>query len=321
MRIGDDVMDTQVALDAKAARRIKRAARFKSYFPLYIMLIPFIAYYAVFVYKPMGGLAVAFQDYSLFKGILGSDWVGFKHFEAFLNSPYFLRTLKNTIVLNLYALLFTFPAPIIFALLLNEIRGKHLKKTVQTLSYLPHFISAVVVVGIVVNLLAPSYGVITLFVEWLTGEKIQFLTDPDYFRTIYIIMLVWKGVGYGSIVYLSAITGIDAELYEAAMIDGANKLRQVWHITLPGILSTIMTMLIMNVGNLLGSSTDTVLLLQQPSTYEVSDIIGTYVYREGLENANYSYSTAVSLFNSIIGLMLVWGANFTSKKLTETGIW
>ncbi len=314
-------MDTQVALSAKAARRAKRMARLKSYIPLYLMLLPFVLFYALFVYKPMGGIVVAFQDYSLFKGISGSDWVGFKHFESFLSSPYFLRTLKNTIVLNLYTLIICFPAPILFALLLNEIRGKHLKKTVQTLSYLPHFISSVVIVGIVINLLAPSYGVITHFFELITGERIQFLTDPKYFRTIYVIMQVWVGVGYGSIVYLSAITGIDAELYEAAMIDGANKFRQIWHITLPGILSTVMTMLIIRIGNMLGDATDTVLLLQQPATYEVSDVIGTYVYREGLINANYSYSTAVSIFNSVIGLILVYGANITSKKLTSTGIW
>ena len=186
---------------------------------------------------------------------------------------------------------------------------------------MPHFISSVVVVGIVVNLLAPSYGVITQFVEWITGERIQFLSDPKYFRTVYIVMSIWQGVGYGSIVYLSAITGIDAELYEAAMIDGANKFRQIWHITLPGILSTIMTMFILRVGSLLSSATDIVLLLQQPATYEVSDLIGTYVYREGLVNANYSYSTAVSLFNSLVGLVLVWGANYISKKTTSTGIW
>lgn len=296
--------------------------RFKNkYLPLYVMLIPFVVYFILFKYKPMAGIAIAFQDYSVFKGMLGSEWVGFKHFEAFLSSPYFVRVLKNTIVLNLCCLVTTFPAPIVLALLLNEVKERKLKSTIQTLTYMPHFISTVVIAGIVINLLSPSYGLITNVVEKFTGERIYFITKPEYFRTIYITMNLWQSMGYDSIVFLAAIAGIDVQLYEAAAIDGASKLKRVWHVTLPGMLPTIMTMLLIRIGGLLSSSTESILLLYQPATYEVSDVIGTYVYREGLDNANYSFATAVGLFNSVIALMLVGAANWTSNKLTKVGLW
>ncbi len=311
-------MQTSIAKNQAA---IKKRRTFTKYISLYIMMIPFILYYAIFCYKPMYGLLIAFQDYSLFKGISGSDWVGLEHFKRFLSTPYFFRTMKNTIVLNLLALAFTFPAPIIFAVLLNEIRIKSVKKVVQTMSYMPHFISSVVIVGIVVNLLSPSYGLIPILIEKISGTRPYLLVDPKYFRTIYMTMSVWQTVGYGSVVYIAAITGIDTQLYEAAVIDGANKFKQIWHITLPGILPTIMTMFILRIGGILSSATDTILLLQQPSTYEVSDVIGTYVYRVGLIDGSYSYATAVSIFNSIIGMILVWITNVASKKFTETGIW
>lgn len=295
--------------------------KMRKYIPLYIMLIPFVAYFFIFCYKPMGGLVIAFQNYSVFKGITGSDWVGLENFKNFLSTPYFGRVLKNTIVLNLWSLAFSFPAPIIFAILLNEVRIKKLQKVIQTLTYMPYFISTVVIAGIVINLLSPSYGIITLIVEKFCGEKIYFLSKPQYFRPIYTIMNIWQGLGYNAVIYIAAITGIDIQLYEAASIDGANKFRQIIHVTLPGILPTIMIMLIMRVGNMLASATDTVLLLYQPSTYEVSDIIGTYVYRTGLLDANYSLATAVSLFNSVIALILVGAANRISKKVTEVGLW
>ncbi len=300
---------------------LKKRSKFRKYLPLYVMLIPFLLWYIIFQYKPLVGLVVAFQDYSLFQGIGGSEWVGFKHFETFFSSPYFARTFRNTIVLNLLSLVFSFPAPIVFALLLNEVRQKTLKKTIQTLTYAPYFISTVVIAGIVINMLSPSYGIITNFAEWLTGKDFYFIADPKYFRTIYIAMGIWQTLGYGSIVYMSAISGVDQELYEAAVLDGANKFKQIMHVTIPGIITTIMTMLILRIGSLLSSATDSILLLYQPATYEVSDVIGTYVYREGIENGDYSYSTAVSLFNSIVGLILVAGANYASKKFTDYGLW
>lgn len=288
---------------------------------LYLLLLPFLAYYIVFYYKPLGGLVIAFKDYSVYKGIAQSPWVGFKHFILFFQSPYFVRTLKNTLIINLYALIFEFPMPILLAILLNEVRQPKLKKTIQTLTYMPYFISTVVVVGIVTNLLSPSYGLITKIVEQMSGDRIYFLTRPEYFRTIYITMTIWQHIGYSSVVYMAALSSVDMELYEAAVIDGAGKLNQIWHITLPGILPTIMIMLILRIGNMLNLSTDAILLLYQPSTYEVSDVIGTYVYRVGLTDANYSLATAAGLFNSVVALILVWGANVLSKKATGEGVW
>lgn len=314
-------MSRTVSVQKNKNKSSMKNYKLKKYIPLYIMFIPFVAYFLIFCYKPMGGLVIAFQNYSVFKGITGSEWVGLENFKNFLSTPYFGRVLKNTIVLNLWALAFSFPAPIIFAILLNEVRIKKLQKAIQTLTYMPYFISTVVIAGIVINLLSPSYGIITLIVEKFCGEKIYFLSKPQYFRPIYTIMNIWQGLGYNAVIYIAAITGIDVQLYEAASIDGANKFRQIIHVTLPGILPTIMIMLIMRVGNMLASATDTVLLLYQPATYEVSDVIGTYVYRTGLLDANYSLATAVSLFNSIIALLLVGGANYISKKVTEVGLW
>lgn len=288
---------------------------------LYMLLIPFLAYYIIFYYKPIGSLSIAFKDYSIYKGIADSPWVGFEHFIKFFEGPYFWRTLRNTLVINIYGLIFAFPAPIILAILLNEVRQQKIKKTIQTLTYLPYFISTVVVVGIVTNLLSPSHGLITALSEMICGERIYFLTRPEYFRTIYTVMTIWQGIGYNSVIYIAALAGVDQELYEAAVIDGAGKMRQIWHITLPGILPTIMIMLILRIGSMLALSTDAILLLYQPATYEVSDVIGTYVYRVGLDDADYSLATAVGLFNSVVGLILVLGANYVSKKTTEEGIW
>lgn len=288
---------------------------------LYLLLIPFVAYYILFYYKPIGSLSIAFKDYSVYKGIADSPWVGWDNFVRFFEGPYFFRTLKNTLILNLYIIIFSFPAPILFAILLNEIRKDKLKRTIQTLTYLPHFISTVVVIGIVTNLLSPSHGLITALAERFTGERIYFLTEPKYFRMIYTIMNTWQYVGYNSVVYIAALAGVSQELYEAAVIDGAGKLRQIWHITIPGILPTIMIMLILRIGNMMNLSTDAILLLYQPATYEVSDVIGTYVYRVGLSDADYSLATAVGLFNSVVALILVYGANTLSKKTTEEGIW
>ena len=310
-----------VSLLVNESKFKKTVKYFRAHSCLYVMMIPFLLFYILFMFKPMYGLVIAFKDYSVFKGITGSEWVGLEHFKSFVSSPYFWRTLKNTLLLNVLTLVFSLPANIIFALMINEVRSKKRKSTLQTLSYMPHFISSVIVVGIVINMLSPSYGVIPMLIEKICGVRPYLLMDPRYFRTIYIIMNIWTGVGFGSIVYLAAISGVDQQLYEAAVIDGAGKFKQIWHVTIPGIMPTIMTMLIMSIGSLLSSSVDTILLLQQPATYEVSDVIGTYVYREGLIDGNYSYATAVSIFQSGIGLMLVIVANKLSKKYAETGLW
>ncbi|MNI17539.1 putative multiple-sugar transport system permease YteP [compost metagenome] len=287
----------------------------------YILLIPFIIWYIVFAYKPMYGLQIAFKDFSVFKGIAGSPWVGFEHFITFFQGPYFVRTIKNTLLMSLYSLVWGFPAPIILALLLNEIRNAFFKKAVQTLTYLPHFISIVVVAGIVTNFLAPGNGLVNIILEKLGMEKIYFLTVPEYFRTIFVSMNIWKEVGFGAILYIAALSGINPELYEAAVIDGASKWRQIWNVTLPGILPTIMIMFILRIGHILDVGYEAIILLYQPATYETADVISTYMYRAGIKEGNYDLTTAVGLFNSAIGLLLVIVANKLSKKYTESGLW
>ncbi|WP_339288945.1 ABC transporter permease subunit [Paenibacillus sp. FSL E2-0201] len=289
---------------------------------LYLLLIPFLAWYIIFAYKPMYGLQIAFKDFSVYKGIEASPWVGFEHFETFFKSPYFWRLLKNTVLLSLYQLLFAFPVPIILALLFNELKNGVFKATVQTFTYLPHFISVVVVAGIVTNFLAPSNGIVNILIEMMGGEKQYFLTNPDYFRTIFIgSMDIWKEAGFGTIIYIAALSGVNPALYEAAVIDGANKWKQMWHITLPAIIPTISIMLVMKVGSMLEVGYEAIILLYQPATYETADVINTYVYRSGLQDARYDLATAVGLFNAVVGFILVVFANKMSKKLTETGLW
>nr|WP_306813093.1 ABC transporter permease subunit [Paenibacillus soyae] len=289
---------------------------------LYLLLIPFLAWYIIFAYKPMYGLQIAFKDFSVYKGIAASPWVGLENFETFFRSPYFLRLLKNTLLLSLYQLLFAFPVPIILALLLNEIKNGIFKKTVQTFTYLPHFISVVVVAGIVTNFLAPSNGIINILIEMMGGEKKYFLTDPDWFRTIFIgSMDIWKEAGFGTIIYIAALSGVNPALYEAAVIDGANRWKQTWHITLPAIIPTIAIMLVMKVGSMLEVGYEAIILLYQPATYETADVINTYVYRAGLQEGRYDLATAVGLFNAVVGFLLVIFANKMSKKLTQTGLW
>lgn len=288
---------------------------------LYLILIPFLLYFAVFVYKPMPGLIIAFKDYNVYEGILESPWVGLKHFIDFFEGPYFFRLLRNTFLIGFYSLAVGFPSSIILALLLNEVTQKRFKGIVQTITYLPHFVSAVVVAGMVTSFLAPSNGIINILIEKLGGEKIYFLSKPEYFRTIYTSMGVWTNVGYGSIVYLSALSGIDMQLYEAAKIDGAGKWRQLLHVTLPGLLPTIVTMFIIRIGGILNVSYETIILLYQPATYETADVFNSYVYRLGIEDSNYSLSAAVSLFNSVIGFILVVLANKLSRKVNDVGLW
>lgn len=293
---------------------------------LYIMLIPFIAWYIIFAYAPMYGLQIAFKDYNPFRGIWGSPWApnnGLYYFISFFNGPYIGRLLRNSILINVYSIIFGFPAPIILAILLNEVRNKLFKTTVQTLSYMPHFVSTVVVAGVVVNFLSPSTGLINFFYKWITGssEGIYFLVKPEYFRTIFISMGIWQGVGFSSIIYVSALASIDQELYEAARIDGAGRWRQLINVTLPGIMPTIAIMLILRVGNLLNVGHEAIILLYNANTYETADVISTYVYRIGLQEGNYSLSTAVGLFNGIIALIMVQSANAIARRVGDIGLW
>lgn len=288
---------------------------------LYALAIPGLLFYIIFHYAPMGGLTIAFKDYSQALGIMGSPWVGLEHFKTFFSSIYSWQIIRNTLLINFYVLIFCFPMPIILALLLNELRSQVFKKTVQTITYLPHFISMVVMCGMIVNFVAPS-GIITQLVNFITGKNyVNLLHEAKFFRPIYIISALWKDIGWNSIIYLAAISGLDMELYEAAQIDGAKKLRQLWHITIPGIAPTIIILLIMQIGHMMSVGSDKIILLYNPVIYETADVISSHVYRKGLVENNPSYSAAVGLFNSVINCVLVCSANWFSRKVGETSLW
>lgn len=290
----------------------------------YLLLLPGLLYLIIFHYIPMFGIIFSFKEYQPFMGVEGiftSEWVGLKHFQKFFNSYYFWDILGNTLAISLLKFIFGFPAPIIFALLLNEVRNKKFMKTVQTISYLPHFLSWVVVSGLLVTLLSTDNGLINIIREAMGKESIMFLGDPKYFRQVLVISDIWKGIGWGSIVYLAAISGVDQEMYEAAYIDGANRWRRIWHITLPSISHIVVIMLIFSVGGLLNAGFEQIFLLYSPAVYSVEDIIDTFVYREGLQSNNYSYATAVGLFKSLVSMFLLLLTNFIAKRLDQEGIW
>ena len=287
---------------------------------VYFMVIPVILFYILFHYKPMYGTIMAFMDYSPRLGFSGSEWIGFDNFTRFFNSPYFFQLLRNTLLLSVYGIIFGFPAPIILALLLNEVKHTGFKKAVQTITYLPHFISLVVVTGIIKDF-TMSTGFITDIVVFFGGERQSLIQNPDLYRTIYIASDIWQGIGWGSIIYLSALAGVDEQLYEAASIDGAGRWKQLLNVTIPGITPTIITMLIMKLGQVLGSNYEKTILLYNEATYETADVISSYVYRVGLLDRDWGYSAAIGLFNSIINLLLLLAANKISKKVTETSLW
>lgn len=285
------------------------------------MILPVVVFYVLFHYVPMYGAIIAFKDFRIGEGFLGSPWVGFKHFITFFESFYFWRLLKNTLLLNLYSLLFTFPAPILFALLINEIGGRFLKKAVQTITYLPHFISLVVICGMI-NQFVAREGVIMDILVWFGMDRTSLLGHPEFFRTIYIVSDIWQSVGWGSIIYLAAITGINPELYEASKVDGAGKWRQTLSITLPGIAPIIIILFILKIGHMLDVGFEKIILLYNPNTYETADVISTFVYRKGLGTSfEFSYATAVGLFQSALNFMLLIIANKISRRLGESSLW
>lgn len=287
---------------------------------LYLMLLPVILYYIVFCYLPIYGAQIAFRDFKPRFGVLGSEWVGFENFVDFFKSVYFTRLIRNTLMINVLNLLIGFPAPILLALLLNEVRNLAFKKTVQTVSYLPHFISTVVVSGMIMQFVSTE-GFITKSLTFFGVPQNNLLTIPEFFRSIYISSDIWQGIGWGSIIYIAAIAGINPELYEAAKIDGAGRIKQILHITLPGILSTIITLFILRIGTMMSLGYEKIILLYNPSIYETADVISTFVYRKGLLDLNYSFSTAVDLFNSVINLTLLFSANKIARKLTSSSLW
>ena len=317
-----NISDTRIAAPPSAGsgklHRMLRDLRLNKY--LYIMILPVIAFYLVFCYAPMYGVIIAFKDFAPMKGIMGSRWVGLLYFRQFFTSIYAWRTIRNTLLLSIYSLLWGFPAPILLALLLNEVKHIAFKKVVQTVTYLPHFISLIVACGLIVNF-TQQQGLINNLITMLGGQRVLFLQKPEWFRTIYIGSGIWQEIGWGSIIYLAALGGIDTELYEAAAMDGAGRWKQMLHVTLPGIMPTIVILLIMNIGHLMSVGYEKVILLYNPLTYTTADIISSFVYRMGLQNFNYGYATAVGLFNSVVNLVLLVAANFISRKVNETSLW
>jgi len=286
---------------------------------IYLMLTPVVLYYLVFHYGPMYGALMAFQDYSVTKGIWGSQWIGFENFTAFFNSIYFGRLIRNTLAINIIELFFQFPAPIILALLLNEITSPAFKRTVQTITYLPHFVSLVVVVGMLVDFLARD-GLINNVLGAAGIAPIPFMQRADWYWWLFVVSGIWQSVGWGSIVYLAAITNIDPTLYEAATVDGANRWHQLRHITLPGIMPTIIIFLILRIGSMMSVGYEKTILMYNSMTYETADVINSYVYRKGVLNADYGFSAAVGLFNSVINFGLLLIANRLTKRVTEMGL-
>jgi len=298
----------------------KAGKDFKKNWVLYLMILPVVAYYIIFHYWPMYGIQIGFKDFNIAKGYMGSPWVGLKYFQQFFESFYFGRVLRNTLMISIYELIFGFPAPILFALLLNEVKNRRFKKYVQTISYMPHFISAVVICGIILNFCV-SDGLINDVIALFGGERSSLLQDMKNFRTIFIASGIWQNLGFNSIIYFSAISTVDQELYQAAIMDGANRFRQVWHITLPSIKPTIVILLILSIGSLLSVGFEKIILLYNPATYEVADVISSHVYRMGLQKLNWSYGAAVGLFNSVANLILLILANRISRKVSEVSLW
>ncbi len=287
---------------------------------LYLMMLIPIVYYVLFHYMPLYGVLISFKDYKVAKGVWGSPWVGFKWFEKFLTDEYFWKLVRNTLLLNIYGLLWGFPIPIALALMLNEVSSSGFKRIIQSVSYLPHFISTVVVCGMVMNFLSLD-GIINRFVAFLGFDKIQFMLMPEWFRTVFTASGIWQTCGWTSIIYLSALTAVDQEVLEAAMIDGTNRFQKIRYVTLPSIAPTISIMLIMQLGKLMSLGYEKIILLYNGSTYETADVISSYVYRRGILNNDFSYSTAVGLFQSVVGVLLLICSNTITKKLSENSLW
>ncbi|TCS41102.1 ABC transporter permease [Reinekea marinisedimentorum] len=288
---------------------------------IYVLLAPAIIWFLIFLYKPMYGLQIAFKDYSVFLGITGSDWVGLEHFQTLFGSDQFLRAVRNTIQISAWSLLFGFPAPIILALMFNEILKETFKKTAQTIVYLPHFISSVIIAGIIITAFSPSAGVVNTFLSWIGIDPVYFLTKPEWFRPIFIGTGIWQEAGFQSIVFLASIAGVNPSLYESAVVDGASRWQMMWKITLPSILPTIIIMLIIRIGNIMEVSFEMIILLYQPATYETADVVNTFIYRQGIQGGQYDLAAAAGLFNAVVAFTLVMTANTISKRFSRTSLW
>lgn len=300
-------------------RRILRTILYDRW--LYLMLLPGILYFLVFKYIPMWGVIISFQDYQPFSGILGSEWVGLKHFARFFSEPTFLILMKNTLIMALLNIVIFFPLPIIVALLLNELTGKWFKKGLQTIIYLPHFMSWVIVTGIVYIFFNIEDGVFNMLIQQMGFDKINFLASSGWFRPMVLAEVIWKETGWSTIIYLAALSGVDPQLYEAARMDGANRWQQLWSVTIPGILSTVVILLILRLGSFLDTGFEQIFLMLNAMNRDVGEVIDTYVYTSGITQGQFSYSTAIGLFKSVIGLILVSGANYTAKKFQQEGLY
>ncbi|WP_229730089.1 ABC transporter permease [Paenibacillus silvae] len=314
-------MDLQQMNQAEPKRQHPFIRSLKKHWELYLLVLPPVLYLLVFKYIPMVGVQIAFKDFSVVKGIWGSPWVGFKHFEAFFESPNFWLLIKNTIGISFYSLLAGFPIPILLALALNEIRTGYFKKTVQMVTYAPHFISTVVMVSIIILMLSPHVGVVDKLFSMLGFPMTNFMGIPEYFKSIYVWSGVWQGMGYSSIIYIAALAGVDPSLYEAAKMDGASRLRKIWHIDLPTLVPVTVIMLILSLGSIMGVGFEKIYLMQNPLNTSASEVISTYVYKVGLIGANFSFSSAVGLFNSVINLILLIIVNSISRKVSENSLW
>ena len=299
----------------------KTSKAYAKYWQLMMMLLPGVVFFLIFKYIPIYGLQIAFKDFYLLRGIWGSPWAGLKYFELFAITPSFALVVRNTLVISFYQLIFGFPSSILLALILNELSRLRFKKIVQTVSYLPHFVSWVVLAGIFFQFLSPSIGPINIILKRLGFEPIFFLGSNTWFVPTLIVTEIWKGIGWGSIVYLAALAGIDPGLYEAAIIDGAGRLQRIWHITLPSLTPVITVMLIFAVGRIINDNFDQIFNLYSPVVYPTGDVVSTYVYRVGLRNMQFSFATAVGLSKNVISFVLIIGANAIAKRINEYGIW
>jgi putative aldouronate transport system permease protein len=290
-------------------RLIRLYDHFKREWQIYVLLLP------------MYGLQVAFKDYSIFSGVANSPWIGLEHFNTLFGSDQFMRAIRNTVIISIYSLCVGFPMPIILALMFNEITHHAFKRTAQTIVYLPHFISTVIIGGIVITAFSPTAGIVNLFLGWLGFEPIYFLIKPEWFRPIFIGSGIWQEAGFSSIVFLAAIAGVNPSLYESAVVDGASRWQMMWKITLPSILPTIIIMLIIRIGNLLEVGFELIIVLYQPATYETADVINTFIYRQGLQGAQYDLAAAAGLFNAVVAFVLVMTANTISRRYSRTSLW
>ena len=295
-------------------------ADWKKYWQLYLLVIPLILFYIIWCYGPLYGIQIAFKNFSPRLGISGSKWVGLGNFMSFFNSTYVWRIIRNTVFINFYNLVFGFPLPIIFALMLNEIRRRNFKRTVQTITYMPYFISLVIICGLIRDFGATD-GVFGYIAKIFGLAPVNILGDQKYFRTVYVTSEIWQFIGWNSILFMSALTGINSELFEAATIDGAGRFKQIWHVSLPGILPTIAILLVLRIGNMMNVGFEKIILLYNPVIYETADVISSFVYRKGIIDANFGYATAVGLFNSLVNFVLVVVANKASAVMTETSLW